>query len=162
MVAVLLQAVVVAVLLLVLVLVVVVVVRMAHKREREASRATNKRWHHGALVVVGGKEMRRADLVRHDVLRRDVGGFARVHANVLLQHESIRELLVTNRTLVQNAQRRLYPVYTHVGLEVALRRESAAADLALEVVVEEGSVRTIRSWSKVSLTLKGRSPVWVR
>ena len=67
-----------------------------------------------------------------NLLRAELRWLAGVQPYVLLQHQRVREFLVANGTLMQHPERRLRPVHAHVSLQVTLRGERPAADLALE------------------------------
>lgn len=70
--------------------------------------------------------------VRLYLFQTEIGRLARVQTYVLLQHECVRELLMTNGTLVKHSKLWLRTVHTHVGFEVALRGKSSPADFTLE------------------------------
>lgn len=52
--------------------------------------------------------------------------------DVLLEHQTVRELLVADRALVEHPHWRFDPVHTHVGLQVAFGGECAATDFTPE------------------------------
>lgn len=53
-----------------------------------------------------------------------------MRANVLLQHQRIGELIVTDGALVEHAHWWLCPMDAHMGLQVALGRKRSSADFA--------------------------------
>ena len=65
-----------------------------------------------------GERVRRevAQLGRLDLFWGQIGGFARVQPDVLLEHQSVGELLVAHWTHVEHPRRRLGSVHAHVRL----------------------------------------------
>lgn len=57
---------------------------------------------------------------------------ARVHPDMLLEHQGVGELLVTDGTLMQHPHWRFCPMHSHVSFEITFRSEGPTTDFALE------------------------------
>lgn len=91
---------------------------------------------------------------RLDLFGREVCRLASVQSDVLLQDETVGELFVTDRTLVEHSHWRFDPVDAHVRLEIAFGRESPSTDLAAK-----RPLSSVRPVVHLQCALAGQHPV---